>query len=258
MAEHICGTEAKFVEKMNERAKSLGMNNTNFVNCCGLDVDGHITTARDVAIMSRELITKYPQKFNYSGIWMENIVHTTNKGSNEFGLTNTNKLIKQYSYATGLKTGSTSKAKYCVSATASKDGVDLIAVVMAAPDYKVRFKDAVTLLEYGFANCSVYKDEDMPVLDKQKVKNSLKEKIGVSYEQEFSYLSVNDKSLNNVEKKLNLKKIVAPVKAGDSMGTIDYYIDGEKIGSVNIISDEDAAAADLKSYISMIFKEILL
>lgn len=258
MAEHICGTEAKFVEKMNERAKSLGMNNTNFVNCCGLDVDGHITTARDVAIMSRELITKYPQIFNYSGIWMENIVHTTNKGSNEFGLTNTNKLIKQYSYATGLKTGSTSKAKYCVSATASKDGVDLIAVVMAAPDYKVRFKDAVTLLEYGFANCSVYKDEDMPVLDKQKVKNSLKEKIGVSYEQEFSYLSVNDKSLNNVEKKLNLKKIVAPVKAGDSMGTIDYYIDGEKIGSVNIISDEDAAAADLKSYISMIFKEILL
>lgn len=140
----------------------------------------------------------------------------------------------------------------------SKDGVDLIAVVMAAPDYKVRFKDAVTLLEYGFANCSVYKDEDMPVLDKQKVKNSLKEKIGVSYEQEFSYLSVNDKSLNNVEKKLNLKKIVAPVKAGDSVGTIDYYIDGEKIGSVNIISDEDAAAADLKSYISMIFKEILL
>ena len=142
MAEQLSGTEEEFVKKMNERAKGIGMNNTHFVNCCGLDVDDHITTALDVALMSRELITKYPEIYSYSTIWMENITHTTNKGSSEFGLTNTNKLIKQYEYATGLKTGSTSQAKYCVSATARKDGVDLIAVIMAAPDYKVRFADA--------------------------------------------------------------------------------------------------------------------
>ena len=130
MAEFICGSEAAFVEKMNERAKGLGMNDTTFVNCCGLDVDGHMTSAYDVALMSRELTTKYPQIHNYSTIWMDTITHVTRRGSEEFGLTNTNKLIRQYQYATGLKTGSTSLAKYCVSATAVKDGMELIAVVI--------------------------------------------------------------------------------------------------------------------------------
>lgn len=124
MAEHICGSETEYVRQMNERAKGLGMNDTTFVNCCGLDVDGHVTSAYDVALMSRELITKYPQIHDYCTIWMENITHVTAKGSSEFGLTNTNKLIKQYPYATGLKTGSTGLAKYCVSATAEKDGMD--------------------------------------------------------------------------------------------------------------------------------------
>ena len=118
MAEHIWGSEQEFVARMNQRAKDLGMNDTTFVNCCGLDVEGHMTTAFDVALMSRELITRYPQIHNYCTIWMENITHVTRKGSSEFGLTNTNKLIRQYPYATGLKTGSTSQAKYCVSATA--------------------------------------------------------------------------------------------------------------------------------------------
>ena len=122
MAEHICGNEEEFVAQMNERAKGLGMENTCFVNCNGLDADGHETTARDIALMSRELITKYPKIRDYCMIWMENITHTTKKGTSEFGLTNTNKLIRQYQYATGLKTGSTSKAKFCVSATAEKDG----------------------------------------------------------------------------------------------------------------------------------------
>ncbi len=136
MAEHICGSEQEFVNQMNQRAKGLGMEHTSFVNCCGLDVEGHMTTAYDVALMSRELISKYPQIHNYCTIWMENITHVTRKGSSEFGLTNTNKLIRQYPYATGLKTGSTSQAKFCVSATAEKDGLKLIAVIMAAPDPK--------------------------------------------------------------------------------------------------------------------------
>ena len=160
MAEYVAGTETLFVEMMNERAKGLGMNDTHFVNCCGLDTEGHVTSAYDIALMSRELITKYPQIHNYSTIWMENITHATKRGTEEFGLTNTNKLIRQYPYATGLKTGSTSLAKFCVSATAEKDGIELIAVIMAAPDPKGRFADATALLNYGYAKCTLYRDTD--------------------------------------------------------------------------------------------------
>ena len=151
---------------MNARAKGLGMKHTNFVNCNGLDTDGHEMSARDIALMSRELMTKYPQIKDYCTVWMENITHTTARGSSEFGLTNTNKLIRQYEYATGLKTGSTGKAKFCVSATASKNGVDLIAVIMGAEDSKSRFKDAVTLLNYGFGKCQIYKAKErkLPVV----------------------------------------------------------------------------------------------
>ena len=137
MAEYICGNEEEFVRQMNERAQGLGMENTHFVNCNGLDATGHETSARDIALMSRELITKYPQIHDYCTIWMENITHTTRKGASELGLTNTNKLIRQYEYATGLKTGSTGLAKFCVSATAKKGDVELIAVVMAADDSRV-------------------------------------------------------------------------------------------------------------------------
>lgn len=258
MAEHLYGTEAAFVEKMNERAKGLGMNQTNFVNCCGLDVDGHITSAKDVALMSRELITKYPAIFEYSGIWMENITHTTSKGSSEFGLANTNKLIKQYPYATGLKTGSTGKAKYCVSATGEKDGIELIAVIMAAPDYKVRFSDAASLLDYGFANCSVYKDENMPKLEVVKVENSIKDSVMAEYEGEFSYMSVNNVDISGIERKQQMKKVKAPVKKGDVIGELSYFLNGEKIGSVKIISKEDAKEAGLGSFIKFLWKEILL
>lgn len=147
MAEYICGSEAEFVNRMNERAAGLGMTETHFEDCCGLTESAtHLTSAKDVALMSRELITKYPQIHDYSSIWMENIVHVTEKGSSEFGLANTNKLLKQYEYCNGLKTGSTSIAKYCLSATAIKDGISLIAVVMAAPDYKVRFSEAKAML----------------------------------------------------------------------------------------------------------------
>lgn len=160
MAEHIAGSEAEFVKKMNERAKGLGMENTNFEDCCGLtESDNHYTSAHDVAIMSRELITKYPKILEYSSVWMENITHVTKKGSSEFGLTNTNKLIRSYDGCVGLKTGSTSVAKYCVSAVAKREGITLISVVMTAPDYKVRFKDAAAMLNLGFGSCKLYVDE---------------------------------------------------------------------------------------------------
>ena len=120
---------------------------------------GHVTTARDIALMSRELITKYPQIHEYAMTWMENITHETKKGTSEFGLTNTNKLVRQYEYATGLKTGSTGEAKFCVSATGKKDDVELIAVVMAADTSKERFADAVKMMNYGFGKCQVYSDE---------------------------------------------------------------------------------------------------
>ena len=150
MAEHIAGSEEEFVNKMNERAKELGMDHTHFVNCNGLDADGHLTTARDISLMSRELIRLYPQIRDYAMIWMENITHTTKKGSSEFGLTNTNKLVRHYEYTTGLKTGSTSQAGFCISATAEKNGMELIAVIMAAETSRDRTKDAIALLNYGF------------------------------------------------------------------------------------------------------------
>ena len=145
MAEFISGSEEAFVAEMNQKAKDLGMKNTTFVNCCGLDADGHMTTAYDVALMSRELTVRHPEIHNYCTIWMDTMTHVTAKGEKEFGLTNTNKLIRQYEYATGLKTGFTGIAKYCVSATAEKDGMKMIAVIMGAETIPYRTKDAITL-----------------------------------------------------------------------------------------------------------------
>lgn len=241
MAEYIAGNEQEFVKRMNERAAELGMSNTHFEDCCGLtDSDGHYTSARDVALMSRELITRYPQIFDYSGIWMENIIHTTAKGSSEFGLANTNKLLKQYQWATGLKTGSTSKAKYCVSATARKDDIDLIAVIMAAPDYKARFSEAVRLLDYGYANCSLYRDENKDSLNDVPVAQGVKDSMTIGYRGPFSYLSTSGEDIGQIEKKINLKEeIPAPVHQGDVIGTAEYYLGEKQIGTVDIIAGSD-------------------
>ena len=159
MAEYIAGSEGDFVERMNERAAGLQMAGTRFEDCCGLtDSAGHYTTARDVAIMSRELIRRYPKILQYSSIWMEDITHVTRQGSKPFTLSNTNKLIRGYEGCLGLKTGSTDAAKYCVSAVAERNGMTLIAVVMGAPDHKVRFQDASAMLDYGFGSCQLYVD----------------------------------------------------------------------------------------------------
>ena len=259
MAEHIAGTEELFVEMMNERAKELGMNDTHFVNCCGLDVDGHVTTAYDIALMSRELITKYPQIHNYSTIWMENITHTTKRGTEEFGLTNTNKLIRQYPYATGLKTGSTSLAKYCVSATAEKDGIELIAVIMAAPDPKGRFADATALLNYGYAKCSLYQDLDEQPVVKVPVQFGVSEEVLGKYDGTFSYLSTTGEDLNSIEKKwLCVKELKAPVEEGQEIGKLTYVLNGKEIGSIPIRASQKIEKAGYSHYLGRAFTYLLL
>lgn len=235
MAEHIAGSEEEFVKKMNERAAGLGMTHTVFRDCCGLyDTMEHHTSARDVGIMSRELINKYPEIFQYSSVWMENITHTTDKGSKEFTLANTNKLLKQYSYATGLKTGSTSLAKYCVSATAEKDGVKLIAVIMGAKDYKARFAEAKTLLEYGYNMISIYEDTELKK-EKIPVKGGTRAYVYGETRENFKYICGKDQNSADIIKKKHIpKSLRAPLKKGDSIGSYDYYIGNEKIGDAKI------------------------
>ena len=250
MAEYISGNEEEFVRQMNLRAEGLGMKHTHFVNCNGLDAEGHETSARDIALMSRELLLKYPEIHNYCTIWMENITHTTSKGSSEFGLTNTNKLLRQYEYATGLKTGSTGKAKFCVSATAEKNGVSLIAVIMGAEDSKARFKDAVTLLNYGFGKCQMYTDEKMPSLDPISVTGSIQESISLEYEKKFTYLDTTGANLNAVTSRLQIPdKVNAPVKKGDTVGQRIYYLDEKEIGSVNLLAEETVKKAGFFDYL---------
>lgn len=247
MAEHICGSEEAFVARMNERAKNLGMNDTTFVNCCGLDTEGHMTSAYDVALMSRELTTKYPQIHDYSTIWMDTITHVTARGSSEFGLTNTNKLIRQYEFATGLKTGSTNLAKYCVSATAVKDGMELIAVVMGAPDHSVRFSDAASLLNYGFSVCRIYTDQNEDSLSPLLVKKGTSDTVSVHYECPFQYVDTTGSDLSGIQKQLKLPETVtAPIQKGDIAGQAVYLLNNEEIGSVNLLFDETVPAATFR------------
>lgn len=253
MAEFLAGSESEFVRQMNERAKGLGMNDTSFINCCGLDTDGHMTSAHDVALMSRELTTKYPQIHDYSTIWMDTITHNTKKGSTEFGLTNTNKLIKQYEYATGLKTGSTSLAKYCVSATAIKDGMELIAVVMAAPDYKVRFQDAATLLNYGFSKCRIYSDANTDPLNNLLVKKGTSDSVAIHYESSFQYVNTTGDDISGITKEIELPETVdAPVTQNEIAGRAVYKLNGTEIGSVALLYNETVPAATFKDYFTKI------
>ncbi len=259
MAEYICGNEEEFVARMNERARELGMDNTTFVNCNGLDTDGHVTSARDIALMSRELITKYPQVHDYSMIWMENIIHETNKGTSEFGLTNTNKLVRQYEYATGLKTGSTGDAKFCVSATAEKNGIELIAVVMAAENSKDRFADAVKLLNYGFGKCQLYTDESTEGISPVTVENGVEDTIDAVRAESFSYMDTSGGNINGIERSVQLNTpISAPVSKGDVLGYIVYTLDGKEIGKSGIIAGEDMKKATYLDHLGDMVREVFL
>ena len=232
LAEHIAGTEEAFVAMMNKRAEELGMKNTHFENTNGLDdsVENHVTSARDIAIMSAELIS-HKKILEYSSIWMDTI------RNGEFGLTNTNRLVRFYKGATGLKTGSTSKAKFCISATAERKGLSLICVVMAAPTRDIRNATATALLDWGFANFDMYTAphiEIQPVKVIGGVKNSCDVDQG-------SFKTVVDKT-NMSKIKYNTKLpqyISAPIKKGDKIGSVEYFLDNKLIYSSDVFASED-------------------
>ncbi|MBP3350921.1 MAG: D-alanyl-D-alanine carboxypeptidase [Lachnospiraceae bacterium] len=260
VAEHVAGSEDSFVDLMNKKAKALGMENTNFEDCCGLtDSENHYSSARDVAIMSRELITKYPQIYDYTMIWMENITHETKQGSSLFTLSSTNKLLKQYPYTTGLKTGSTSKAGFCVSATARKEDMDMIAVILGSQEGKTRFNEAKALLSYGFNVSDVYIDENKNVLPPVTLEGAMQEFVDVKYAGEFRYLDTKGNDLSKVETKVRLPEMVqAPIDAGAKAGEVIYSLNGTPIGSVDILFAESVEEAGYKDYLYKIFMDFLM
>ena len=232
LAEAIAGSEESFVMLMNNRAKELNMENTNFENTNGLDdtAVNHVTSARDISIMSRELI-KYPKILEYSSIWMDTV------RNGEFGLTNTNRLVRFYDGATGLKTGSTSKAKFCISATAMRDNMHLICVIMGSETRDIRNNTAMKLLDWGFANYSLYSvpenNEGMIVVTGgvNNKSNIISEKISIV---------VDKGNKEKIEKIIEVNgSIAAPVEVGERVGVVKYLCDGKVIGETNIVTTEN-------------------
>lgn len=256
MAEQIGGTEESFVAQMNEKARSLGMNNTHFVDCCGLtDSSDHYTSARDVALMSRELLYRFPQVVEYSHIWMEDITHVTRQGSSVFTLTNTNKLLRGFEGCDGLKTGSTSIAKFCLSATAIRNGIRMISVVLTSPDSKTRFQEAGKLLSYGFSRCALYKDEEMVPLMPVEVRGGVQDTVDVEYENEFSYLSTSGEDFSAIERRLEWAgEILAPLQKGEQVGSCIYTLGDKEIGRVAILAKSAVERAGYLDYLEDMWK----
>ena len=256
MAEFVAGSEEAFVERMNKKAQELGMKETHFVNACGLDVDGHETSANDIALMSRELMTRFPEIKEYTTTWQDTIVHKTRKGETEFGLTNTNKLIKWYEGATGLKTGSTGKALYCLSGTAERDGLHLIAVVMAAPDFRVRFQETMKLLDYGFANYSA--EKGLPAGEKMaeiSVTKGMADTVDGVVKEEISFLLKKDGGKDWETKTEVLPRVDAPVQAGEKLGEVIYLINGEEVGRTDLIASENVEKTDLSTMLERMLQQ---
>ncbi len=251
LAEHVSGSEEAFVKKMNERAAELGMKNTVFENTNGLDdtTENHYTSARDIAIMSRELI-KHKKILEYSSIWMD----TVRNGM--FGLTNTNRLVRFYRGCTGLKTGSTSKAGFCVSATAERDGVSLICVIMGAESGDKRNAIAARLLDYGFANYGVYSYDSQSIGDIRVTGGSC-EKISLNAD---SFSCVLEKGkISKVQYKIELPESVpAPIKKGDKVGEVIFTCDGKEIGRSGILVDTDVEKIGFFEIWWRIFAKFLL
>ena len=254
MAEYIAGSESAFVGMMNERAESLGMKNTTFKNACGLDEAGHLTSARDIALMSRELITKYPQITEYTTKWQDTITHTTAKGESEFGLTNTNRLIKWYSGATGLKTGSTGNAKYCLSGTAKRDDMELIAVVMACPDPKQRFREVMKLLDFGYANYMLLHGEPAgKIISSVPVLGGEEDSVNAVAANRASYLAA--KGNKKLEYTTTLpEKIPAPINAGDVLGEMIYTCDGKEVAHCDLVAEKAVEKSGFGKNLEDIFK----
>ena len=239
LGELISGSEEGFVALMNARAKELGCNNTNFINCTGLDAEGHLTSAYDVAIMSSELI-KHPLIKDYSTVWMDSL----RNGESE--LVNTNKLVRFYKGATGLKTGTTSTAGYCLSATAQRDGMELVAVVMSGDTSNDRFNGAKKLLDYGFANYSFFEIEaDLGDVNKVSVKKGVSKDVKIKADGKLSLLLPKSEA-KQITQKLNLKSnVTAPVKKGQVVGNVDIYVGDKSVGSIKVVSDAQVKRLNL-------------
>ncbi len=249
LAEHLAGSEEAFVALMNEKAKQLSMNDTSFQNCTGLPAEGHLTSAHDIAVMTREL-SKHKTIFNYTTIWMDSL-----RGG-EMGLSNTNKLIRFYKGATGMKTGFTSGALYCLSATASRDNLDLIASVMKCKSSDERFEDAKKLLDYGFANFASYTTQ-VHKLEPLNVKGGKASSVGMRYDPVSILLTKN--KTGKVDETVNLPEFIeAPVKSGDKIGEIIYSVGGEVVGKSDILATEDVEKTSYGDLIAKIFKKLIM
>ena len=251
LGETVSGSEEGFVALMNERAKQLGMDNTNFVNCTGLDAEKHYTSAHDVAIMSAELI-KYPLIKKYSTVWMDSL----RNGESE--LVNTNKLVKFYKGTTGLKTGTTGKAKYCLSATAERNGMELVAVVMAGESSDARFGGAKKLLDYGFANYN-YSEIYGELKEKEiKVLKGVNKTVKVKCDDKVDII-LPKKESEQIKRETEWKsEIKAPIKKGDVLGYVNIYNNKSEIGRLPITAAEDNKKLSLWIALTRILSGILI
>ena len=239
MAEYLAGSEENFVMQMNAKAKELGMNDTTFKNCHGIDEDGHVSSSYDIALMSRELLEKHPDITNYTTIYMDSL----RDGKSE--LVNTNKLVRNYKGATGLKTGSTSLALYNLSASATRDNLSLIAVVMKAPTTKDRFQDATKLLDYGFANYS-YKilGEKDDIVKTVSVSKGVSSSVDAVLEYDSGTLLQKGSDADIIQN-LNIPDTIsAPVKKGDKLGEVVYTLNGETISTIDVVAKENVEKID--------------
>lgn len=247
MAEFIAGSEEIFVQQMNDKAKELGMNDTHFVNCHGIDEDGHVTSSYDISVMSRELLTKHPSITKYTTIWMDSL----RDGQSE--LTNTNKLVRTYEGCTGLKTGSTSLALYNLSASATRNDLSLIAVVLKGPTSQIRFSEAKKLLDYGFANFSYTKTSTAgEFLQTAEVQKGTVNSVNLCYESDSGALIKNSENGNITSEVTLNENITAPIETGAVLGKVDFYLNDEQIASVNLVAENSVDKITVMNLFGMI------
>ena len=249
MAEYLCGSQEAFVEKMNTKAQELGMKDTSFKNCHGLDEDGHLTSAYDIALMSRELLNKHPSITKYTTIWIDAL----RDGKSQ--LVNTNKLIRNYKGMTGLKTGSTSLALYNLSASATRDGLSLIAVIMKGPTGAIRFSEAQKLLDYGFSNYQ-YKElaGKYECLKNVTVQKGTEDNLNILFDEDAGVIIKKGEN-KNIEQIISVPDtLIAPITKGQKVGEVSYCLDGERITTINIIAEKEIKKISLINFSSKLYK----
>lgn len=249
MAEFIAGSEELFVEKMNKRAKELGMNDTCFKNCHGIDEDGHVTSSYDIALMSRELMINHPSITNYTTIWMDTL------RNGESSLVNTNKLLRNYSGCTGLKTGSTSLALFNLSATATRDNLSLIAVIMKGKTSSIRFSEAQKLLDYGFSNFeyALYSNKG-DIAKEVNIEKGTSATLNVVFENNAGALIPKGQSGNIVTNVSLADSFQAPITEGQKLGEVTYSLGDETIGSVNLVANNSVNQLSLGNMTAHVFE----